>query len=71
MKTKIIFLALCCAAASGVQGREVKEGAASEKWWRDLHVGVHTGLDMGGAVPWPLSNAVGGGNKMNAVPRLT
>lgn len=32
---------------------------------------VHTGFDLGAAVPWPLSSAVGGGNKMSAVPHLT
>jgi hypothetical protein len=28
-------------------------------------------LDIGGAVPWPLSKAVGGGDKINVTPRLS
>lgn len=34
-------------------------------------VGIHTGFDIGAAVPWPPGEAVGGGNKMSAVPRLS
>lgn len=36
-----------------------------------MHMGIHTGFDLGAAVPWPLSKAVGGGDKMNATPKLT
>lgn len=33
--------------------------------------GVHTGIDIGGAVPWPPGKQIGGQNKMSAVPHLT
>ena len=34
-------------------------------------VGVHAGIDIGGAVPYPPGKAIGGQNKMSATPRLT
>lgn len=34
-------------------------------------IGIHTGFDIGAAVPWPPGEVVGGGNKMSAVPRLS
>lgn len=33
--------------------------------------GVHTGTDIGGAVPWPPGKTIGGKNKMSATPHLT
>lgn len=37
-----------------------------------LNIGIHTGLDIGAAVPWPIfGGAIGGDDKMNATPRLT
>lgn len=38
---------------------------------RKIDLGIHIGLDFGAAVPWPISDAIGGGDKMNAVPQLT
>ena len=32
--------------------------------------GVHTGIDIGGAVPWPPMEQLGGNNKMSAIPHL-
>ena len=32
--------------------------------------GIHTGTDVGGAMPWPVSNIIGGDNKINATPHL-
>ncbi|GHV00192.1 hypothetical protein FACS1894159_05490 [Bacteroidia bacterium] len=37
------------------------------KW----HLGIHTGLDLGGAIPWPLSDAISKGDKMNVVPKIS
>lgn len=33
--------------------------------------GIHTGIDIGGAVPFPPGEVLGGGNKMNVIPRLS
>lgn len=33
--------------------------------------GIHVGLDLGAAVPWPLADAIGGDDKMNATPQIT
>ena len=44
---------------------------ASAQGWRDIHLGIHTGLDLGAAVPWPINKAIGGGDKMNATPHIT
>ncbi|MGL4909447.1 MAG: outer membrane beta-barrel protein [Bacteroidales bacterium] len=38
---------------------------------KKIAVGLHTGLDIGGAVPFPLSKALGDDDKMEAVPGLT
>ncbi|MGL4364492.1 MAG: outer membrane beta-barrel protein [Bacteroidales bacterium] len=38
---------------------------------KKFDIGVHTGLDIGGAVPFPLSTAIGGDDKMDAIPGLT
>lgn len=38
---------------------------------KTFSLGIHLGLDLGAAVPWPLADAIGGGDKMNAVPQLT
>ena len=56
-----IILLLACLNGAAQSGRS----------GRSFHVGVHTGLDIGAAVPWPLSKAVGGGDKMNVTPRLS
>lgn len=34
-------------------------------------LGVHTGIDIGGAVPYPPGKAIGGENKMSAIPHLS
>lgn len=48
----------------------VGEISAQSKRESKFNFGVHTGFDVGGAVPWPLKEAVGGGNKMSATPHL-
>lgn len=42
-----------------------------EPWYKNprYYIGIHTGVDLGGAIPYPFS-AMGPGAKMNAVPRL-
>jgi hypothetical protein len=34
-------------------------------------IGIHTGVDIGAAVPWPPGKVMGGENKMRATPKLT
>ncbi len=36
----------------------------------EFAMAVHTGIDIGGAVPYPLDKILGVGNKMGMVPRL-
>jgi hypothetical protein len=65
-------------AATGVQAqkktieerRRIREGN-NEAWQSSAKYafGVHTGLDLGAAVPYPL-NGMGPGAKMKAVPRI-
>ena len=33
-------------------------------------VGIHTGTDVGGAVPWPVKDGLGKNDKINATPHL-
>ncbi len=61
-----ILLSTChCALA---QKREYVPAWKNQRHW---HIGIHTGLDIGGAVPWPLNKAIGDGDKMNATPNLS
>lgn len=45
--------------------------ASSAQNDRKFNFGIHLGLDLGAAVPWPLAKAISGDDKMNAVPQLT
>lgn len=45
-------------------------GQSFRKGFPRVHIGIHTGLDIGAAAPYPLS-AMGEGNKISAVPYLT
>ena len=67
MKPRYILLLLVFATtAAGAQTTE-KRGPLFKTMKYEF--GVHTGIDIGAAVPWPPSN-LGGGMKMNAVPHL-
>lgn len=59
-------------AASG-EGTHVSDVQRQERQRPDEQkyvFGVHAGLDIGGAVPWPPNNMGGGKMRMSAVPRL-
>ncbi|MDL2320441.1 PorT family protein [Alistipes sp. OttesenSCG-928-B03] len=62
----LVALLFCVASASG-QTRADGKMAFLKKFGYEL--GLHTGMDIGAAVPWPPSN-LGSGMKMNAVPHL-
>lgn len=67
-------LGYICAALLLVSTAGAASAQADEKkgsFFRSLSYdfGVHTGIDIGAAVPWPPNN-MGGGMKMNATPYL-
>lgn len=69
-RTHIIILLLAAVALSLPQS----SSAARKPKKPDpvkFDIGIHTGFDIGAAVPWPPGEAIGGGNKMSAVPRLS
>lgn len=73
MKIKQIIpsLALACCALTAAAQTEITSAHESPKtFWSPLEFGVHTGIDLGAAVPWPLSN-IGSDAKMNANPVIS
>lgn len=64
----ILFLATLFFAGSTVAG-QTDSLECSSKARLHYAIGLHTGLDIGAAVPFPLS-AMGSDSKMNAVPVL-
>lgn len=66
---KTVVLLFSIISLSAVAQNNTKQTAAQND--QRFHFGIHTGFDLGAAVPWPISDAVGGGDKMNAAPRLT
>ncbi len=57
-KILILIIALLLALPSSAQLKE------------RLRLGVHTGIDIGAASPWPVSKAVSGDDKLAATPKL-
>lgn len=39
--------------------------------WSRLKFGVHLGVDLGAAAPWPISDAISGNDRLRAVPKVT
>lgn len=60
------------AAASGYTGKEVRAARRARLPLQPAKYafGVHVGIDIGGAAPWPPANMRGDVMKMAAVPRL-
>lgn len=60
------------AAASGYTGKEVRAARRARLPLQPAKYafGVHVGIDIGGAAPWPPANMRGDVMKMSAVPRL-
>lgn len=67
MKAKYIILLLIFTATAA--GAQTTDGQRSIFRSMKYEFGVHTGMDIGAAVPWPPSN-MGSGMKMKAVPHL-
>ncbi len=63
MRITAIALLFCLAHATAGAQKSYLPGC--------FHMGIHTGIDVGAAAPWPLSKAIGGGDKMNATPHLS
>ena len=63
-----LFFVLLIGSASAFNPLKIKFKPIKEPV--QFAMGVHTGIDIGGAVPYPLSKVVGVGNKMEVVPRL-
>lgn len=63
-----LFLVLFIGTASAFNPLKIKLKPIKEPV--QFYMGVHTGIDIGGAVPYPLDAVLGVGNKMGIVPRL-
>jgi len=66
---KIIVLAASLFFAVVASAGEDPEETNSKQF--PLSIGVHMGMDIGAAVPWPPGKVMGGENKMKATPHLT
>ena len=71
MKIKIALCALLATATVCAQAQDAVKIKKPKKELINFAFGVHTGFDLGAAVPWPPGQAIGGGSKMSAVPHLT
>jgi len=70
MKKIIVLVASLSLFIANVLAAEENLDATNDKQAL-FSIGVHTGIDIGAAVPWPPGKVIGGDNKMRATPRLT
>ncbi len=59
---KIFFIIFCALTLSGSHAQQSES---------PIRFGAHLGIDLGAAIPWPVSDAIGTGDKMSAVPKVT
>jgi len=66
MKKTILTIALFVPSIFGM----AKELEREKTFFQNFSVGVHTGIDLGGAMPLSISDALGPDDKVNVTPRV-
>ncbi len=59
---KILFIILSVATIASSSAQQKSS---------PIRFGVHLGIDLGAAIPWPVSDAIGEGDKMSVVPNVS
>ncbi|MFR9504343.1 MAG: outer membrane beta-barrel protein [Rikenellaceae bacterium] len=72
---KRFFLIICIVLGSlSVQAQGFSQKLLDTTYtdvWSRIKLGIHLGVDLGAAAPWPISDAISGNDRIRAIPHVT